>query len=160
MKRLFFIALPLILVGGATGFAQQTVAPQHKTDQQAPTALVGRWHVNFLMRGLPKNLVADVRADGTAMFELLDTSADDGPVPQPQPASWSSLSDERISIAGDAELPLGTCCRERGTLVLKGKFSSATTISGKLVFLTSTDDDESPVKLRAEIGTFTATRIK
>jgi hypothetical protein len=158
MKTLILIALSLTLT--ASGFAQQRTETQRNGNRETPAAFVGRWHVKFLMRGLPKNLIADVKADGTAAFELLDTSADDGPVLQPQPAEWSSLGDERISIAGDAELPLGTCCRERGTLVLKGKFTSPTSISGKLVFLTSTDDDESPVRLRAEIGTFTATLIK
>ena len=90
---------------------------------------------------------------------LLDTGPEDKPVHDPLPAVWSSLTNDRVSFSGEAELPIGTCCREIGTIVFKGKFISHNSISGKLVFVTSVDEDESPYKLRSVIGTFTATRL-
>ena len=159
IKSLIVAAQLLVLVAGPTSFAQQrTSTPSTKTQTTSPNP-IGRWQVKFSIGGLQKNLIADVKANGVAAFELLDTTADNGPVRQPEPAVWSILSNDRLSISGEAELPLGTCCRERGTLLLKGSFSSPNAITGKLLFVTSVDDEESPIKLRSEIGTFTATRL-
>ena len=157
MKRLMTVGLLLLFTAGSTCLAQQQIRTTAIKDPEANP--VGRWRVKFLIGGLQKNLIAAVKANGTAAFELLDTTADNGPVLRPEPAVWSVLSNQRVSISGEAELPLGTCCRERGTLLLKGTFSSPNAFSGKLLFVTSVDDDESPVKLRSEIGTFTATRV-
>ncbi len=120
----------------------------------------GRWRVKFNVRGIEKNLIVVSQARGVATFVLLDTGLDNKPVTAPAPALWSQLTNDRVSFSGEVELPIGTCCREIGTLTFKGRFSSNDSISGKLVFITSVDDEESPTKLRSEIGTFTATRIR
>jgi hypothetical protein len=57
------------------------------------------------------------------------------------------------------ELPIGTCCRETGTLIFKGKFGSGNAVTGKVIFVGSTEEEENPIGFRAMIGTFTATRI-
>jgi len=111
------------------------------------------------MMGLEKNLILVSQEKGVASFLLLDTWPDDKPVPNSLPAVWSRLTNDRVSFSGEAELPIGTCCREIGTLIFKGKFSSPNSISGKVVFVTSVDEDESPYKLRSVIGSFTATRL-
>jgi len=87
---------------------------------------------------------------------LLDTGPDDKPVPDPAPAVWSQLTNNRVSFSGETELPLGTCCREIGTLIFKGKFQSNTSIVGKLIFVTNIDEEESPYKYSSRVGTFTA----
>ena len=43
--------------------------------------------------------------------------------------------------------------------MFKGKFASADTIKGSLVFVTSIDEEESPYKFHSLVGTFTATRL-
>jgi len=123
-------------------------------------AIQGRWRVKFSFAGeSEKNLIFDAKAGGVGSFQLLDTGPDDKPVPTPLPAVWSQLTNDRISVSGDAELPLGTCCREIGTLIFKGKFDSTNSIAGNLIFVTSVDEEESPYKYRSRVGTFTATRM-
>jgi len=130
-----------------------------KADSLTESSLIGRWHVKFtLLGGSEKNLVIAVREKGVAAFELLDTGPDDKPVPTPQPATWSKTLDN-VSISGEVELPLGTCCRETGTLIFKAKLLSNKSFPGKLVFVTNVDEEESPYKFRSTIGTFIATRL-
>src|SRR5439155_22428164 len=104
-------------------------------------------------------LTFESKAKGSGAILLLDTGPDNKAVADAQPAVWSQLTNDRVSFSADAELPVGTCCRERGTLIFKGKFMSNNSISGKLIFVTSVEDEESPFKLRSVVGTFTATRV-
>ena len=142
------------------GVAIQTNSPQSKVIPKHSVNPTGRWRVKFTMAGVEKNLILVSQPRGVAWFLLLDTRPDDKPVADPQPAAWSQLTNGRMSFSGDAELPIGTCCREIGTLIFKGKFISSNAISGKLIFVTSIDEEESPNKLRSVVGTFTAARIQ
>jgi len=128
-------------------------------DKPPLPALAGRWHVTFKMDGLEKNVIFEGKDNGSGFFKLLDTAPDDKPVSEPVPAVWSQLTNNRVSFSGEAELPIGTCCREVGTMMFKGRFSSGNTISGTLIFVTSVDQEESAFKFRSEVGTFTANRI-
>jgi len=131
--------------------------------QGAPPAsgkLTGRWQVSFAINGdEKKNLIFEAKAKGAGSFSLLDTGPDNKPVPDPVPAAWSELTNNRVSYSSEVELPLGTCCREFGTLIFKGKFQSADSIKGTLIFVTSIDEVESPYKFHSAVGTFTATRL-
>lgn len=154
--RGFVITLLLMSLATAYGAGSQIATPKNSLKE---TSFVGRWHLKFTMvGGSEKNLVLASRGKGVGSFELLDTGPDNKSVPTPQPAIWSRTL-ENVSIAGEVELPIGICCRETGTLIFKGKFVSDSAISGKLIFVTNGDDDESPFKLRSTIGTFTATRL-
>jgi hypothetical protein len=130
---------------------------------QAPSAggkLTGRWRVSFGLNGDPKkNLIFETKEKGEGAFYLLDTGPDNKPVPDLVPVTWRELTNSRVSFSGEVELPLGTCCREFGTLMFKGKFESADSIKGTLVFVTSVDEEESPYKFHSAVGTFTATRV-
>jgi len=136
-----------------------TVAAQ----QTAPAStgkFAGRWRVTFSLTGDPeKHLILEVKPKGAATFSLLDTGPDNKAVPDPAPAVWSELSNNRVSFTGETEMQLGTCCREIGTLIFKGKFKSKTEITGGIIFVTSIDEEESPYKYRSHIGTFTATLV-
>ncbi|HEU4833389.1 MAG TPA: hypothetical protein VFS90_03200 [Pyrinomonadaceae bacterium] len=128
--------------------------------QAAPPKLTGRWQVSFALNGdAKKNLIFEARAKGAGTFSLLDTGPDNKPVPDPAPAAWSELTNKRVSFSGEVEMPLGSCCRELGTLMFKGKFASDDSIKGTLIFVTSVDEEESPYKFHSAIGTFTATRL-
>jgi hypothetical protein len=131
--------------------------------QQTPPArgkLTGRWRVTFSITGDPeKHLIFEVKPKGAGSFSLLDTGPDNKPVPDPIPVVWSELDNDRVSFTSQTELQLGTCCREIGTLIFKGKFKSDTSITGGIIFVTSIDEEESPYKYRSHIGTFTATLV-
>jgi hypothetical protein len=64
-----------------------------------------------------------------------------------------------VNFSGEVELPLGTCCREIGTSVFKGKFASKNSIAGKVIYIMSTTDEENFNGFRSSLGTFTATRV-
>ena len=143
----------ILLIFVVTGMAETVEPPS------APGA-VGRWQVKFALINTPeKNFVFTAQEGGDGTFQLLDTGPDNKPVPNPQAASWS-LANNNLSISGEVELQTGTCCRETGTLILKSKLTSADSISGKLIFVTNIDEDESPYKYHSTTGTFTATRLK
>ena len=122
--------------------------------------LTGRWHVTFSLQGdVKRNLIFEPQAKGDGTFKLLDTGVENKPVADLAPAAWSELSDNRVSFTGEVELQLVNCCREKGTLIFKGKFQSKTSITGKLIFVTSVDEEESPYQFRSHVGTFTATLV-
>ena len=149
--------LLLLLVAVQTG-SPQTVAAQSGVMVQT-FEFVGRWRVKFTMVGIDKNLILNTKAGGVGSFLLLDTAPGDKPAANPEPATWSQLTNNRVSFSGEVDLPIGTCCRERGTLVFKGRFKSRNSISGKLIFVTSVDEEESPYQYHSVVGIFTATRL-
>ncbi len=119
----------------------------------------GRWRVKFKMTGHEKNVVFEAKENGDGAFQLLDTGPDDKAVAMPAPGVWSQLTNNRVSFSGETELPIGDCCREIGTMMFKGRFTSPSTITGTMVFVTSVDQEESAFKFRSEVGTFEATKL-
>jgi len=140
---------------GAVQIARNQAAATPKSE----AVFTGRWRVKLFMSGLAKNLILDAKGQGVASLSLMDTGPDNKPIPNPLPAAWSQLTNERVSFSGEAELPIGTCCREWGSLIFKGKFSSSNSISGTLIFVTGIDEEESPYKFHSLVGTFQANRI-
>lgn len=127
--------------------------------QTPATKFNGRWRVKFKLTSHEKNVIFEVRENGDGVFQLLDTGPDDKAVAATAPGVWSQLTNNRVSFSGETELPIGDCCREIGTMMFKGTFSSATTIKGTMVFVTSVDQEESAFKFRSEVGTFEATKL-
>lgn len=122
--------------------------------------LAGRWRVKFTFAGRTEmNLILDAHPKGAGTFLLLDTAPDSRPETSPRPAAWLQTTNARMGFSGEVELPIGTCCRETGTLIFKGQFASNDSVSGKVIFVGSTEEEENPIGFRAMIGTFTATRI-
>jgi hypothetical protein len=149
MKVLF--GLILILVSVSLGVAQSA----------QPSNITGKWQVKFhLSDGVEaeNNLIFDSQPNGVGSFSLIAKAGEKSETVV-QPAVWAELSNQRVSFSGHLELQLGTCCREVGTLIFKGKFTSNNSITGKLIFVTSVEEEESPYKFRSEVGAFTATRI-
>lgn len=122
--------------------------------------LTGRWRVKFTFAGRTEmNLILEARGKGAGTFLLLDTAPDSKPETSPRPAAWLQTTNDRMGFSGEVELPIGTCCRETGTLIFKGQFASNNSVLGKVIFVASTEEEENPIGFRAMIGTFTATRI-
>lgn len=145
-----FLLVLLLLANGGIALQQESKA----------VSPVGRWQVKFtVIDTAEKNLVFTAQEGGDGSFQLTDTGPDNKPVPTPHAAAWS-LAKGNLSISGEAELQTGACCRETGTLILKAKFVSSNSISGKLIFVTNIDEEESPYRYHATVGTFTASRLK
>ncbi|HEU4511196.1 MAG TPA: hypothetical protein VFR78_23395, partial [Pyrinomonadaceae bacterium] len=145
--KIFF----LVLLTVATAFLQQ---------QSKVVDPVGRWQVKFtLIDSSEKNLIFTAQEKGEGTFQLLDTGPDNKPVEGLQAAAWS-LTDNTLSFSGEVELPVGNCCRQAGTLIFKSKLNSPGTTSGRLIFVTNIEEDESPYKYHSTVGTFTASRLK
>jgi hypothetical protein len=143
----FFFAI--ILIAATTTLL--TSSPEPK--------LTGRWRVKFsLVQTKDKNLIFEAKAKGSGAFRLLDTAPNDKPVADPLPAVWSEIDNGRVSFASNVELPLGTCCRETGTLIFKGTYDGDNSIKGRAIFIASTTDEENFIGYRSDVGTFTATR--
>jgi hypothetical protein len=136
------------------------VVGQRAPAQSVDGKLTGRWHVTFSLQGdVKRNLIFEPQAKGDGTFKLLDTGVDNKPVADPAPAAWSALTDNRVSFTGEVELQLINCCREIGTLIFKGRRQSSTSITGKIIFVTNIDEEESPYQFRSHVGTFTATLV-
>lgn len=146
--KIVFVFLCLFVLGSASVSGQTSTA----------VSPVGRWQVKFtVLNTSEKTLVFTAHEGGDGSFQLLDTGPDNKPVPNAHAAAWS-LANGNLSISGEAELQTGSC-RETGTLIFKAKFVSDNKISGKLIFVTNVDEDESPFKYHTTAGTFTATRL-
>lgn len=155
--RPLFTSLVLGLIIVAPGSAFQTTKISSSPAQISN--VVGRWRVKFSLSGTgEKNLLFDSQPKGVGSFLLLDTGPDNKPVESPLPALWSQTSNDRVNFSSEVELPFGTCCREIGTLILKGKFDSGNSIKGKAIFIASTEEEENLIGYRSMLGTFTATR--
>jgi hypothetical protein len=115
--------------------------------------------VKFTLSGIgEKNLIFESGPKGAGSVLLLDTGPDNTAEADPRPAVWSQITNNRVSFSGEVELPIGTCCRETGTLIFKGKLDSSNSFSGKTIFVGNTVDEENPNGFRSTVGTFTATR--
>lgn len=118
----------------------------------------GRWRVRFSLVGISeKTLIFEAKPGGTGTFAGLDTGVDDKPV-EPAPAVWSDIVNNRVSFSGNLDLPIGTCCRDVGALVFKGKFEPDGSIKGRVIFIGNTIDEENFNGFTTAPGTFTATR--
>jgi hypothetical protein len=149
--RLLFTILMLVLV-----VIQTSPQPVRAAEDGN---LSGRWRVKFTLSGTgEKNLIFVSQAKGSGSFKLLDTGPDNKPVADSVAALWSQTTNDRINISGEVELPFGTCCREMGTLMFKGRLGPGNSISGKAIFVSGTVDEENFIGFRSMMGTFTATR--
>jgi hypothetical protein len=132
----------------------------HQGSAAKPSAKVtGRWRVKFDLSGVgEKNLVANFNPNGSVLFHLMDSGPGNKAAENSVPGAWSQGT-TRISFSGEVELPFGTCCREIGTLIFKGQFDSAGQISGRVIFIGITTDEENFNGFRSTVGTFTAQPI-
>jgi hypothetical protein len=160
MKSLFASLILITLVAGQGGTSPAPARQETASDSASqPANLPGRWRVKFTLGGIgEKNLFFDLQAKGFGTFQLLDAGPANKSVAAPLPAVWSETTNNRISFSGEVEFQLGTCCREMGTLMFKGKFDSTNSISGKAIFVGCTIDEENFNGFRSTVGSFTATR--
>lgn len=147
------LGIILIIVSVSVGRVQS------QAPAQSPS-VAGKWQVKFhLTDGVENNLIFDSKPNGEGSFSLVNAKPGEKSQAVTAPAVWAETTNQRVSFSGHLELQLGTCCREVGTLVFKGKFASNNSITGKLIFVTSVEEEESPYKFKSDVGSFTATRV-
>ena len=138
----------------------QSASAEPSPSPSASPTLSGRWRVTFTFPGAAeRKLVFNSEPNGSGSFLILDPGSNNKPGTVPLPAIWSETSFHQISISGEVELPIGTCCWDTGTLMFKGKVGSSNSISGKAVFITGTIDEENFNGFRSMTGSFVATQM-
>jgi hypothetical protein len=158
MRRFVLVLFSTVVALNATAF--QADASRQGAGSTQAASIVGRWRVKFTLSGVgEKNLVFEAQAKGSGSFLLLDTGPENKPAPDSLPAAWSITTNDRVNFSGEAELPIGHCCRETGTLIFKGKFKQGNLIQGKTLFVGTTEDEENLNGYRSLVGTFTATLV-
>ena len=121
--------------------------------------LAGRWKVKFKFSGSEEHTLRfDAQSDGKGAFLLLDTVSSLIPPAEPTKAQWEQAAPDQATFSGAIEFPIGNVGRDAGTLVFKGKFDSADSISGKVSFFREGQDLKNPATIPAKTGDFTAKR--
>lgn len=119
---------------------------------QSP-AMIGRWKVEInFADGNKRSLRFDAQADGKGTFLLLDPMLSRWGPAKPSEAKWTPGDQNSVTFSGAVEFPLGNVGRDAGTLIFKGKFETADSISGQVEFAPLVGDRPS------KHGTFKATR--
>lgn len=159
MKVKFLSAFTMLtLVIAVKGIAIHTSATEEAiAPSQQAANIGGRWRVKFNLNGV-----------GERRLEFVSQTNDSGsfllrePLPNNKvvttPAVWSQTTNDRINFSGEVELQLN-CCREKGTLIFKGRMNSKDSISGKAIFVGTTVDEENFNGFVSTVGSFTATRV-
>lgn len=120
---------------------------------------VGRWKVEFRFAGDEDHAIRfDAQAEGKGAFLLLDTVSSLIPPAEPTKAQWEQATSDEVTFSGAIEFPIGNVGRDAGTLVFKGRFESANSISGKVSFFRVGQDPKAPGTVPAKTGDFTAKR--
>jgi hypothetical protein len=145
------LSLLLIFLVAAVGPAFQAPEVQNKS-------VMGRWQVNLsLSGGGPTTLELLAQDKGKGSFQVLTGSPEQQT--QAVPATWSQTTNDRVNSSGEIELKFSACCTETGTLILKGKFKSTDSITGKAIYIATTENEENFTGYVSTVGTFTATRM-
>jgi len=121
--------------------------------------LAGRWKVEFKFSGDEEHTLRfDAESDGKGAFLLLDPISSLLPPAEPAKAQWEQAAPDQATFSGAIEFPIGNVGRDAGTLVFKGKFDSANSISGKVSFFRAGQDLKNPATIPAKTGGFSAKR--
>lgn len=158
MKPNFVVVLFLLILVAAQANPTEKFLPEQTVAASSHTAsIAGRWRVKFSLAGVgERNLEFVSQAKGTGTFLLIDAVPNNQPATIP--AAWAETSNDRVNFSAEVELQLN-CCREKGTLIFKGKFNSKDAISGKVIFVGTTIDEENFNGFVSTVGSFTASRV-
>jgi uncharacterized protein (TIGR03437 family) len=152
MMKFFLLCLGLISVFAVNSF-------RASCNQTQTFNLVGRWKVEFKFAGDENHAIRfDAQAEGKGAFLLLDTVSSLIPPAEPTKAQWEQAASDQATFSGAIEFPIGNVGRDAGTLVFKGRFESANSISGKVSFFRVEQDPNAPGTVPAKTGDFTAKR--
>jgi hypothetical protein len=128
------------------------------SEAQSPN-LIGSWTVQIAFEnGETRSFRVEAREAGTGSFLLLDPTLKVWGPAKPSEAKWTQSNDGSVMFSGPVEFPLGNVGRDVGTLVLKGKFGTADSISGEAMFFRVDQERAQPEPKPSKSGSFKATR--
>ncbi len=121
--------------------------------------VIGSWKVEIAFEnGESRAFRFEAREAGKASFLLLDPTLKVWGPAKPSEAKWTQSNDGSVMFSGSVEFPLGNVGRDAGTLVLKGKFGTADSISGEAMFFRVDQEPADPKAKPSKSGSFKATR--
>jgi hypothetical protein len=119
---------------------------------QSPN-LIGRWNVEITFGdGNKRSLQFDAQGEGKGSFEVVDPRAKVWGAATHFEAKWTPGEGNSVTFSGPVEFMLGNVGRDAGTLLFKGKFETASLITGEVEFASLAGERPS------KHGTFKATR--
>ena len=119
---------------------------------QSPN-LIGRWNIEITFaNGMRHSLRFDAQGEGKGTFLVLDPTLKVWGPAAPSRAKWTQGEGNSVTFSGAVEFPIGNVGRDPGTLVFKGKFETASLITGQVEFSPLLGDASS------KTGTFKAIR--
>jgi hypothetical protein len=122
------------------------------SEAQSPN-LIGRWNVEITFANADRrSLRFDAQGAGKGSCLLLDPRSRFWEPAKPSEANWTQGEDSSVTFSGAVEFPIGNVGRDSGTLVFKGKFETADSITGEVTFSPLVGDRPS------KSGTFKAIR--
>jgi hypothetical protein len=99
-----------------------------------------------------RSLRFDAQGSGKGTFLLLDPRSNFWEPAKASEAKWTQGDQNSVTFSGAVEFPIGNVGRDAGTLVFKGKFETASLITGEVEFSPLVGDRPS------KSGTFKAVR--
>jgi hypothetical protein len=126
-----------------------------KTANADSPNFIGKWNVEITFANEEHRSVRfETQGEGKGTLELLDPRAKVWGSATSSEAKWSRDEGNAVTFSGPVEFLLGNVGRDAGTLVCKGKFETADSITGEAEFFPQVGDRPS------KHGTFKAVRAK
>lgn len=121
--------------------------------------MVGRWEIEIAFtNGAKSSLRFDAQEAGRGSFLLVDSRSNLAEPSTSTEAKWSRGDKESVTFSGPVVFAIGNVGRDPGTLVFKGKFEKATSITGEVSFFPLGQDSSSSDSKPTKTGTFKASR--
>lgn len=115
--------------------------------------LIGKWNVEITFANdNRRSLRFDAQDAGKGSFLLLDPRSSRWEGAKASEAKWTQGDGNSVTFSGAVEFPIGNVGRDAGMLVCKGKFETASLITGEVDFSPLVGDGPS------KSGTFKASR--
>jgi len=120
-------------------------------------AMTGSWTVDASFpNGEKRSFRFDARSSGEGSLLLLDPRSSLAEPARPTDAKWTRGDPGSVTISGPVEFPIGNVGRERGTLVLRGKFGADGSITGEAAFYAPGQDPSVSKAKPSRSGSFKA----
>jgi len=125
---------------------------------QAPS-MVGRWEIEIAFtNGKNRSLRLDAEGAGRGSLMLVDSRSNLAEPATPSEANWGQGDKNSVRFSGGVVFPIGNVGRAPWTLVFKGKFDKANSITGEVAFLALDQAPNASNAKPVKTGTFKAIR--
>jgi hypothetical protein len=128
--------------------------------QAEPSKVIGNWKVEITFsNGESRSVRFEAQDAGKGSLVFVSPNPAMGGQSAPSTAEWTQGEQGSVTFSGPIQFPLGNVGLLRGTLVLKGKMETNSSITGEAKFYPSDQDPKDPKAQPSKSGSFTATRV-